>query len=152
MKRRAVLITVFAIVAVALAAPGAYIAFRAAGMFYDASPYSFPQTTVAETLSPDKRYTAKILYDEPTKNYFFAVQGIDGTQLILSKPFIPTAGYHDPVVKLSWRNAETVTVVVDSDFGEANLRFEFNVNRLSFKRISSNNAFENGRSPAARAA
>jgi hypothetical protein len=133
MRRRVILVTV-AIAAIAVVAPGAYVAFLAAGMFYDASPYSFPQKVVAETRSPDRRFTAKILLDEPTKNYFFAIEGIDRTQLILSKTFVPNAGYHDPLVSVSWTNAETVTIVVDRDFGEANLRYEFNLRRLSFNQ------------------
>ena len=127
------LITV-TIAAIAIGVPGTYVAFRAAGMFYDASPYSFPQKVVAEKLSPDGRYTAKILYDQPTKNYFVAVEGTDGTQLILSKTFVPSAGYHDPLVSLSWRNADTVAIVVDRDFGESNRRYEFNLKRLSFNQ------------------
>jgi len=107
---------------------------RIIDLFYQSSHYSFPQQVLSSKPSPSGKYVAKILYDKETKNYFFAVEGTDGTQLILDKKFVPPTGYHDPLVNVSWSDTDTAEIVVDHDFGEGNIKFEFKVNTLSFKQ------------------
>ncbi len=130
---------VLVLLVVAVPASIGWYYFRVVGnMFYQSSEYVFPKKVLTSKSSPSGRYIAKILYDEKTKNYFFAIQGSDGTQLILSETFIPSAGYHDPIVTVSWYDTDTAKIIVDRDFGEGNLVYEFNVQNLSFKRRGSN--------------
>lgn len=106
----------------------------AAELLYQSSRYSLPQVVVLTQPSPSGKYVAKILHDERTKSYFLAIEGIDGTRLLLDRQFVPTVAHHEPIVNISWSDTETARVVVDHDFGEGNLVFEFNARTISFKQ------------------
>lgn len=108
------------------------------GLFYQSSPYAFPKKVILKKLSPNCKYLAVILYEEKTKNFFLAIEGRDHTQLIMNKTFVPSVSLHDPIVTLSWKDTEIVKIVVDHDFGEGNLVYEFNVRNLSFRQKGSN--------------
>jgi hypothetical protein len=114
------------------------LAFYFSDRFYGNSEYELPKKTIIKKESPTGEYTAKILYEEKSKQYFIAIEGQTGTQTILDKEFVPYVGYHDPIIKLSWRNDDTVSVEVDHDFGEGNLLYEFNIRELDFKKVSLN--------------
>lgn len=106
----------------------------ATALFYHGSVYPFPQQVVLTQPSPSGKYVAKIIHDERTKSYVFAVEGIDGTRFLLDKQFVPEVGHHEPIVSISWVSPETAKVVVDHDFGDGNLVFEFNAKNFSFKQ------------------
>jgi hypothetical protein len=105
-----------------------------AALFYQDSADPLPQKAVVTQRSPSGKYVATIVHDERTKSYIFAVEGVDGTRLLLDKQFAPVVGYHEPILSISWVGPEVARVVVDHDFGEGNLVFEFNAKNVSFKQ------------------
>ena len=109
-------------------------------MFHERSEYELPQRITIKKQSPSGEHTAKILYEEKSKSYFLAIEGNSGVQTILDKKLVPYIGYHDPLITLSWRNADIVIIEVDHDFGTGNLLYEFNINKMDFKQMSSNSS------------
>ena len=106
----------------------------ASSLFYQSSAYPFPQKVLSALPSPSGKYVAKIVIDEKTNSIVFALEGVDGARFLLDKQLTPARAYHEPIVSISWVTPETGTVVVDRDFGEGNLVFEFNANNLTFKQ------------------
>jgi len=84
--------------------------------------------------SPSKEFIALILY-EKNIGYRFAIKTINGTLNIIEKEFIPL-GYHNPVIKLNWENGKKVKIIVDHDFGENNLFFEYSLDTIDFTEIN----------------
>lgn len=103
-------------------------------LFYQGTAYPFPQKVLLAQRSPSGKYVAEIVTDEKTNSMVFAVEGVDGTRFLLDKQFVPAVAYHEPIVSISWITPEAATVVVDHDFGEGNLVFEFNAKNLTFKQ------------------
>ena len=106
--------------------------FNGLDLLYKSKSYDLPNKIVYEQTSPNGEYKALILFDERTNNYYFAIQGRDKVQLILSNKFVPSRAYHDPIFKLHWRNSESIEITLDYDFGENNKVFEFNTKELFF--------------------
>lgn len=117
----------------AVIAPVIWFQF-ATSLFYQGSAYSFPQQVLLARPSPNGKYVAKIVSDEETKSIVFAVEGVDGTRFLLDRQFVPSVAQHEPIVSISWATPEIATIVVNDDFGEGNLVFEFNAKDLSFKQ------------------
>jgi hypothetical protein len=107
-------------------------------MIHESSEYELPQRITVKKQSPTGEHIAKILYEEKSKSYFLAIEANSGMQTILDKKLVPYIGYHDPLITLSWRNADIVIIEVDHDFGTGNLLYEFNTRKMDFKQVSSN--------------
>ena len=79
---------------------------------------------------------AQLLYDETTKYYFISIEGPTSNRLILTRALLPESAYHDPIITLTWRTADTLTIEVDHDFGDGKRVYEFNVRALRLSELS----------------
>ena len=106
-------------------------------LFYSRGEYSLPRSIVEEQKSSDGLYSAQILYEDSSKAFYFAIQKRDGPRLIVDSNFVPGAGYHEPIFKISWgKNNKNVYITVDHDFGEGNLKFIFSLPELKLRNVN----------------
>lgn len=103
-------------------------------LFYENTDFKFPEQVIREASSPDKKFTARILYDKNSNNYYLSIEGQKKSTFILTNELVPNAAYHDPLINLSWTGPVTVEIVVDHDFGEGKLVYEFNVTEVQLRR------------------
>ncbi|MDH3975801.1 MAG: hypothetical protein OEV42_16125 [Deltaproteobacteria bacterium] len=104
------------------------------GIFYESTNFKFPEQVIREVSSPDKKFTARILYDKDSNNYYLSIEGQKKSSFILTNELVPGAGYHDPLIRLSWTGPKIVEIIVDHDFGEGKLVYEFDVDDVQLRR------------------
>ena len=106
-------------------------------IFYSRGNYSLPPTIILERESPDGKYNAQMLCEDTSKGYYFALQKKNGTRLIIDSDFIPHAGYHEPVFDMTWeKNNRKLYITIDHDFGEGNLKYIFDVQKLKLNSVT----------------
>jgi len=110
--------------------------------FYESKKYNFPRTVIIEKHNKNNNLNAQILFDEETKNYFLALTSGNDTQVILTNKLVPSAAYHNPILKLSWLSPTLVGVTVDSDFGDNIREYIFDINNFTFREQHSNKALQ----------
>ena len=106
-------------------------------LFYSRGEYNLPSSIVNEQKSSDGLYSAQILYEGSSKAFYLAIQKRDGPRLIVDSDFVPSAGYHEPIFKISWgKNNKNVYITVDHDFGEGSLKFIFSLAELKLRKFN----------------
>lgn len=98
-------------------------------------PYRLPDSVLVQSSSPDNFWQAQIVKSPAAPNLYLALVHKSGHRVIVDTVFIPN-GYHAPVVRLDWsEGGKALKIGVDHDFGDGNLKFLFQMDKMRLERI-----------------
>jgi hypothetical protein len=87
-----------------------------------------PGTVMAELTNPEKSFSARVIATKVKGTYIFEVRSIIKDSVLAKKTISAPIGYHGHSVSLIWSNdGQTVTAIIDHDFGEGNKVINLNI-------------------------
>ena len=95
------------------------------GLFWEPP---IPGSVMAESYSPDKSLSARVIATEGQGTYIFEVRKIRSGNILAEQTISAPIGYHAHIVWLTWsEDGRTVSATIDHDFGEGNRTFDLSI-------------------------